>query len=116
MCGEVSVSNITSRARRRSVLSAYRNPVVERGYSWLMTPVPRRQPFLQRMQNRILKKSKARSGPDPNNERETDEGDASQFPSIFNRAPKDLFHTGRSQFSNPLLSDCASTVSGFVQI
>jgi hypothetical protein len=55
--------------------------------------VPRQQPFSQRVENRLLKESKARSCADPDNDRQTDENEASQFPSIFNPVRKDFFHS-----------------------
>ena len=58
-----------------------------------MTQIPRQYPFLQRVQDCVLKECKARFNPDPNNDRKTDESEASEFSSFFNAAPKDIFHS-----------------------
>lgn len=54
--------------------------------------VPGVQPFLERMENRLLKEGKARSGTDRNNDCQTDQDEASHFPGIFSSVPKDFFH------------------------
>jgi hypothetical protein len=55
--------------------------------------IPRQQPLLERRKNRLLKESKARSCANPDDDRQTGEGKAPQFPSIFKSMEKDFFHT-----------------------
>jgi hypothetical protein len=95
--------------RWRHLLSANHHLVVGPGFSQLAREVPREQPFLKRVENRLLKDSQARSTHNPNHKHTADQGETAQFSSAFNPAPKDRFHT-------LLLRDSAYAVSGSVKI
>ena len=77
------------------------NPVVEPGLSWLNALVRRQQPFLERVEKRLLKECKTCSRADPNNDRQTDEDEAAQFSSIFSSFQKAFFHTPLSPLVSP---------------